>query len=250
MIRNTIFGAGMLLLAIGSGGAQLRAESPAAVRAGVAAWLQQERQVAELDREARERGQTVARLLQVLRVEQEALEAAVKASEAAVSLASEERARLQAEREALRASVDVLAQALPALEERVRRLVPQLPGPLQELVNPLYQRLDRQGSSHSERLQNVVGVLMQVDRFARAVNPQSSMQEVGGRTVEVTTLYIGLAFGLFSDEAGTHAGFLRPGPEGWQKVLAPEQAESIRQAMAIYRDPQLARFVSLPVEIN
>lgn len=250
MIRSILWSAGLGLAVAGQAGAQAPVESPAAVRAGVAAWLQQERQVAELDREARERSQTVERLLQVLRVEEEALEAAVKASESAVSLASEERTRLQAERDALRASVEVLASALPALEERVRVLVPQLPAPLQELVSPLYQRLDREGSSSSERLQNVIGILMQVDRFARAITAQSSMQDVGGRSVEVTTLYVGLAFALFSDESGTHAGFLRPGPEGWQTVLAPEQAEPIRQAMQTYRDPQLASFVSLPVEIN
>jgi len=223
---------------------------PADLRAQVGVWIEQERKIAETERAASDQADLLARLQNVLEAERDALQATLQDAREAVTTADAERLRLQEERESLRGAAAVVAEALPALEARVAALVPRLPAPLQATVDPLYRRLGREGASRSERLQNVLGIQTQVDRFARGVNRETTLAEVDGRKVEVTTLYLGLAFGIFADATGEHAGFVRPGLAGWTAQDAPEHAAAIRRAIDIYSDPQRAQLVSLPVDLN
>lgn len=248
LVGATLLAAGVLMAAPGQAAGD--ALQPAELRGQVAVWIEQERQLAGAEREARERTDTLARLREVLVAERDALAESLELSRQAVSEADAERQRLMDKRESLRETATLVADALPELEARAQALVPRLPAPLQRTVDPLHRRIGRADASLSERLQNVIGILSQVDRFARGITREVELVEVQGRKVEVTTVYVGLAFGIYAAAAGDHVGFMRPGPEGWRTEAAPAQAAAIRRAIEIYTDPQRAELVPLPVSMD
>ncbi len=164
----------------------------------------------------------------------------------------------RAEAEALKKSAaESLARArefAAGIESKLARLTPQLPAPLQDILQPLLNKLPTDANtkmSAAERLQIVVGILGEMDKFNNAVSIFSEKRKTPqGEEVAVETVYVGLGAAYFVNDAGSFAGLGTPGAGGWEWTTRPEIASPVREVIRIYRNDHPARFVALPVTVR
>ncbi|MBE0540606.1 MAG: DUF3450 family protein [Verrucomicrobia bacterium] len=176
----------------------------------------------------------------------------VSTNNAQVDLERDQALRQQNE---LTTAAETVKLLVTGLESRVKALAPSFPPVLNEKLQPLLQRLPADSAatraSGLERLQNIVGILNEVDKFNAAITVVSEVQKnPSGAEVQVETLYLGLAQGYFVDKAGEYAGVGRPTAQGWQWTEQKELAGRIQDSLAMYKNAKPAAFVSLPVRIQ
>ena len=173
------------------------------------------------------------------------------------TMADVERESLQAEREEIVSSNEMLAVKVRTLELAVQELSARFPSPLLVKVTPLLQNIPEDVSRTKkvlgQRLLTVLGILSQADKFNGTLTLQTNARDVSGTGVQerVTTLYWGLAFAVYVDDAGKFAGMGLPGPEGWQWSTRNESASDVRRFIATYAgESDQLDFVNIPVEIR
>ena len=140
-------------------------------------------------------------------------------------------------------------------EAKVKQLVPQLPGPLQDLLKPLLARLPADPNNTkmlaAERMQVLVGVLNELDKFNNAISIFSERRKnAQGEEVSVQTVYLGLGAAYFVNEAGDFAGMGTAGKNGWEWTTKPEIAATVQEVVKIYRNERAAKFVMLPAAVR
>ena len=140
-------------------------------------------------------------------------------------------------------------------ETKVKQLVPQLPGPLQDILKPLLARLPADPNHTkmlaAERMQVLVGVLNELDKFNNAVSIFNERRKNDkGEEVSVQTVYIGLGAAYFVNEVGDFAGTGTAGKSGWEWTTKPEIASTVHEVVKIYRNERAARFVTLPASVR
>ena len=140
-------------------------------------------------------------------------------------------------------------------EAKVKQLVPQLPGPLQDLLKPLLARLPADPNNTkmlaAERIQVLVGVLNELDKFNNAISIFSERRKnAQGEEVSVQTVYLGLGAAYFVNEAGDFAGMGTAGKNGWEWTTKPEIAATVQEVVKIYRNERAAKFVMLPAAVR
>lgn len=166
-----------------------------------------------------------------------------------------ERAEAETSLGASHLSLERARQLAAEFEGRVRSLVPRLPQPLQEVLRPLLARLPADPTAtkmaQTERVQVLVGVLNELDKFNNAVSIFSeSRRNEKGEEVAVETVYVGLGAAYFVNEANDFAGMGAPGDHGWEWTVKSELAPAVREVIRIYRNERTARFVGLPAVIR
>ncbi|HEX7858825.1 MAG TPA: DUF3450 family protein [Verrucomicrobiae bacterium] len=156
-----------------------------------------------------------------------------------------------------RSSEDALnaARAIASdMESKIRDLVPKLPLPLQETIKPLLNRIPADANtrmSAAERLQVVVGILSEFDKFNNAVTLFTEKRtNTKGEEIAVETVYVGLGAAYFTNDADDFAGLGLPAANGWDWQIKPEIGPTVREVIQIYRNERPARFVALPTEIR
>lgn len=153
-------------------------------------------------------------------------------------------------------SLEGVRQYATQLEARVKQFVPQLPVPLQDILKPQLARLpaDPAGTKMlpAERVQVLVGVLNELDKFNNSVNlfNTEKRKNPAGDEVAVQTVYVGLGAGYFVNEAADFAGTGAPGTKGWEWAVKPEIAPAVHEVVKIYRNEKAAGFVTLPATIR
>ena len=140
-------------------------------------------------------------------------------------------------------------------EAQVGKLAPQLPIPLQDILKPMLARLPADPTNTkmlaAERVQVLVGILNELDKFNNAVNVFNERRKnPKGEEVAVQTIYIGLGAAYFVNEAGDFAGVGAPGANGWEWNVKNEIASTVQEVVKIYRNEKTARFVTLPAAIR
>jgi septal ring factor EnvC (AmiA/AmiB activator) len=196
--------------------------------------------------------QTLQDMVDVMEAESAELDEKMAALTASATSADQKRAELNTKLEAGRTTSKAFDATLVDLESRVTALAVALPGPLARELAPLLARLPEDPSksrlSYSQRLQSVIGILAQTDKFNTDVKYVSEVQDVGGDTREVQTLYLGLAAALFTDSAGDYAGYGTPSATGWTwKTVQGEQALAIAHAVDVYLSRKSPEFVTIPL---
>ncbi len=164
------------------------------------------------------------------------------------------RAELNESRERLMATTDTLNAFLPKLEANIRSLVEKLPDPLVAELSPLLARLPEPDKETrlplSQRLLTVVGILNRVDKFNTAITITTEIRNVGERSVEVKTLYFGLAGAYFASAAGDYTGLGQAGDSGWVWTEDAALSRDITNLIRTYEGSREATFVQLPVKAN
>lgn len=178
-------------------------------------------------------------------------------SKLSTNSAQVDKERLQAE--ALKkTSEEALAGArefAASFEAQVKSLVPRLPQPLQDILKPMLNRLPADAANTkmpaTERIQVLVGILNELDKFNNGISLFSEKRKNSkGEEVSVETVYVGLGAAYFVNEANDFAGTGTAGPNGWEWTTQSDLAHSVREVVRIYRNERSARFLPLPATIR
>ncbi|MEZ4331631.1 MAG: DUF3450 family protein [Myxococcota bacterium] len=192
----------------------------------------------------------------LLRDERKALQEQIAALKQTDAGASQERDDLVAKRDAFRSSNEVLEGKVAQLEASVRKLVPQLPEPLQKRLEPILVQIPTHPETAKvglgQRLVNVLAVVAQAEKWNGTATFVGETREVGeGQKVAVRTLYWGLAEAIYVDKQGELAGVGRPTPTGWQFTDDADLADSAKEILDIYEGiVDRIAFVPVPAEIH
>lgn len=166
-----------------------------------------------------------------------------------------ERAEAEASLQAANESLAAIAQFAAGFETQLVPFVSRLPVPLQDIIRPFLNRLPSNSATSRitvpERLQAIVGILNEIDKFNNAVTIFNERRKnAKGEEVSVDTVYVGLGAAYYVNSTGDLAGTGQPGTNGWEWNIKPELAAPIREVIRIYRNERSTRFVSLPVTIR
>jgi len=166
-----------------------------------------------------------------------------------------ERAEAEALKKSSREALESAKEFATGLEARIKKLAPQLPMPLQDILKKDLARTPADPANTrmlaSERVQLLVGILNEIDKFNNALNVFGERRKNGkGEEVAVETVYIGLGAAYFVNDSGDFAGMGAPGANGWEWTMKPEVAPAVKAVLKIYRNERTAQFVTLPVAIR
>lgn len=165
-----------------------------------------------------------------------------------------ERTEAEALKKSANESLERAREFAAQFEVKLKALAPRLPVPLQDILKPLLSRISTDPNTRSdvgERLQVIVGILNEVDKFNNAVSVFSEKRKnPQGEEMAVETVYVGLGAAYFVNDAGDFAGMGAPGTNGWEWTTRPELASPVKDVLRIYRNERPARFIALPAVIR
>lgn len=218
-------------------------------------WVETRQIISEEKAEWRTEQSILSDTVTLLRNEIERLDKALEDLEASATAADEDRSELAAEKDVLNEAASVVESNIAGLETQVKRILPALPSPLVEKIKPLIRRLPDDSSdtelSLGERVQNIVGILSQADKFNTSLTATSESREIeDGKVVEVRTLYWGLAMAYYVDASGQYAGIGYPGADGWEWPQIEDKGAEISRLMEVYEGSGEIQFVEVPARIN
>ncbi len=182
------------------------------------------------------------------------LEEKIRQAEASVAETNAKRDALLSEDGELQATGMQLAEAVTGMEGEVRKLFQVLPGPIQDKLHQLTERIPEDPASTRatvpERFQNVLGILNELNKANNEITVIYEVRNLaGGRPSEVQALYVGLAQAYYVS-AGGEAGIGRPGVDGWQWEPSPAVANEVLTALEIIQGKHTPAFVALPARLR
>ena len=225
-------------------------------RSAVSEWVAVEQTISHELLAWKEKEASLKDLISVVAGEIEGLESQLEENRKFSSAADERRAELVKQRDEIEKSAQLIRKFLTKMEARVRVLKAQLPQPVQEKLEPFYQRIPVDASKTSlgiaERMQTIVGILSTVQKFDRLVTVAEEVKPLAdGSSGEVKTIYLGLGAAYYLAAGGADAGVGVPGKDGWVWESQPELAKAIQETIAIAEGTsQEARFVPLPINLK
>jgi FtsZ-binding cell division protein ZapB len=222
-------------------------------RSALQMWVENQRIISEERRDLVLAKEMLNERIDVVQREIDLLREKIAEAQKSITEADKSREKLIKENEALKAAAAGLAERVVPLENRIRNVLQRLPDPIRERVKPLSQRLpedpEQTKVSLSERYQNIVGILNEVNKFNREISVTSEVRQLpNGSSAEVTAMYIGIGQGYYVGANQTVAGIGRSAESGWTWEPINQAAARIAHAIAILNNEQVASFVSLPME--
>ena len=231
------------------------AEPPvAASRAAVEKWIEARQLVSKVKSDWQTDKETLEQSVLLFERELKSVAEQMSKTDTNNVQVAKERAEAEQLKKVSEESLEKARQFAAGFEGEVKKLVPRLPAPLQEILKPLLNRIPTDPNSRAtaaERLQTLVGILNEVDKFNNSVSVFNEKQRnQQGDEVAVETVYVGLGAAYFVNETGDFAGAGSPGASGWEWAAHPELASSVREVLRIYRNERPAKFIPLPVTIR
>ncbi len=183
-----------------------------------------------------------------------ALTQKIKETQDSVSATGTKRDELNAQLDVLKSASTQLAAAVTAMEVEVRKLAVSIPDPVLVRLAPLLSRIPDDATvtrvSIAERFQNVLGILNEINKANSELTVHFEVRTLAdGSSVEVQTMYVGLAQGYYISPRGD-AGIGVPTATGWKWQPAPAAAGNILKALEILQGKHTPAFVPLPVTIQ
>ena len=226
-------------------------------REALKGWVANCKAISKEKRDLAEAEELLKSRIEVVRGRIDALKAKTAEAETGITGTDTERAKLANEYETLRSASAALDEIIVDLEARTTALLAKLPAfvrddPMVKTLSVLFPADPAQtDKSLSVRFQNVVGVLNQLNKFAREIRVASELLTLAdGRKMEVRTVYLGIAQAYYVSDKGDVAGLGRPGETGWTWVPANQAAPQIAAVIAILANEKPADYVQLPIEIK
>ncbi|MGE9293808.1 MAG: DUF3450 family protein [Puniceicoccales bacterium] len=194
---------------------------------------------------------------ELLQKQLEALDEKIKEMEDTATEADNERNELLLQRAGYMRANKSLAETISGLENRLKAQTAYYPQPLLDMVDPLLVRIpenpEETDASLGQRVQNIVGILSQAQKFNNMITFIGETQDVEGsdKQVQVWTFYWGLGAAFYVDELGHVAGYGMPTPEGWVFTQDDSIAARVSKMRAYYENTdQDIKFVPVPVTIQ
>lgn len=218
-------------------------------------WVQTERLISETKSEWEASKASMQNLISIYGREIETLEEVIESAEEDTSAAEIRRSELNQQDEAVKAIESEVVKAIVEAEGQIKGLRVLLPPPLQEELGPLFNSLPENPSETKlaigQRIQPIVAILTQVQKFNQVVTVVEDFREFeAGRTVQTETIYFGLGAAFYVDTADEHAGLGVLGEDGWVWQEDDSLVPEIRNFISIYRGTQQASYVTVPVDVN
>jgi hypothetical protein len=220
-------------------------------------WVRTQRLISQEQNSWQEEKQHLLASISLLKEEDLDLADALSKSKKDASKSDTARSNLLKQKAELLESEFAMKEALARQEARLRELVKWLPLPLKDELSPLLRRLPADSSNTEEpmtrRLQTIIGILTQVDKFNSTVLIEEGSRTLSdGRIIQVHTLYFGLAGGFFVDTTASIAGVLVPAIGDWRVESRNDLAPELSEAVAIYNKTtsKEARFFHLPISFH
>ncbi len=247
-----------LLLAMLASGAAYGADDAKTIsdaRSAIEEWVEVRKTISKEKRDLALAKEVLQERISIVKREIEKLRQNITDAEKSISDADSTRAKLDAKNAKLKEASSALSATVVSLETRTRKLLTRLANPIRDRVKPLSQRLPddpkKTESTLSQRFQNVVGILNEVNKFHREITMTSEVQDLpDGSKAEVTAMYVGVSSGYFVGGKGKIGGVGKATADGWVWQPANESAPQIAKAIAILKNEQPASFVQLPLEID
>jgi len=218
-------------------------------------WVDMERRISENRSSWEADKASMENLISIYEQEIDMLEEQVEEAENFTSEAEKKRAEYSdRDKEVKTIEADVTKEIIVA-EKEIKSLFPLLPLPLQQELQPLFNSLpDNPEESKvpiGSRIQPIVAILTQVQKFNQVVSIVEGFQEFeAGRTVQTETIYFGLGAAYYVDQANENAGIGVLTDSGWNWKVDNTLAPRLRNFVEIYRGSKQAEYVKLPVELN
>jgi len=224
-------------------------------RANLQQWVEARQLTSRLQTDWRSEKEMIEQTAALFERELEDLAGQLAKADTGTSQIDRDRELLEAEKKELVEAETRVAELVTEFEQRVRVLSGAFPPPLAERLDPLMKRLPEDPSKSRlnpvERLQNLVGILNEVDKFHSAITVESGLQRrPSGEEIQVKTLYLGLGQAYFTDQTGGFAGVGIPSLEGWEWKPEPGLGDGILRAIAIYENSRPPAFEALPMVVQ
>lgn len=235
--------------------AQDTSTNMAAMRDTLNEWVETRKLIADARNEWALDKDVLESRIDLIRSQVEGMRERTKEAREKVEKAKATRGEKDAENKQLKDAVASLETRIDALEKRTLTVLASLPEPVQRKVKPVSQQIPKNAEeadkhSLSTRYSFVIGTLDAVNKFNNDLILETEQRDFeGGKSMEVTVMYIGLGQAYFCNEKGTVGGTGRPGPKGWKWERNDEIAPYVAAAIAVYKNEKPAEYVPLPVEI-
>lgn len=249
------YGIGLSALAFAACAACAQEELEAA-RQSLEKWLETQRLISKEEQEWRVGKELLQERVDLIRKESEALKGKIEQTRKETAEAAAKVAELKTQNEGLKVGVKALHDDIKNLELRTLAILPWTPEPVRQRVAPLSQRIPANPAesklSLSERYQNVIGTLNELNKAARELSVSGEVRKLAdGRQVEASVFYIGLSQAYYVNEKSAVAGVGRLGPLGtWEWVEQNDLVGPVSQVLGIYKSEKPAAYVALPVSVK
>lgn len=223
-----------------------------AAKQSLGKWLETERLVTKEEQDWRVGRDLIQERIDLIRREADSLKERIAQAKKDMGDAAVKAAELKAQNDVIKAGTKSLSDDIKKLELRTLAMLPRTPEPVRVRVAPLTQRIPANPAvtklTLSERYQNVVGTLNELNKATRELSVSGEVRQLAdGRKVEVTVFYIGLAQAYYVNEKSGVAGVGLLGPYGWTWEERNDLARPIARVLAIYRGESPAAYITLPV---
>ena len=229
-----------------------------AARATLEKWVETRQLISKEKSDWAVESQSLNDSVDLLKKELSTLDQNIEKAKGDTTSADLEREQLLNDNAALKEASAAVGGLLTAIEGRLIKVIALLPNDLKQRQNmeQMERRIPKNPEttrlSLSERMQTIVVLLTEIEKFNGALNIAVETRKVpSGDMVQVTTLYLGLAQGYYVDATRRYAGILTPGPNGWVATDRDDLAPLIGDVLDLYnKQKQPPQFVSIPVEIK
>ncbi len=252
MLRRCGWGFAVALWLTG-GGPVCRSAEVADARRAVDRWVDVELTISKEALAWEEKKRLLRDLTGVAEAEIQWLKDELASTSTAVSTAEKRRKELLAQKDQDAVLASNVGTFLGPFEDRLRSLAERMPQPLRKKWDPLLARLprapERKTRGIAERMQAVMGLLTEIQRFDRTViTADELLERPDGETREINTIYFGLGAAYYVTPDGNEAGVGESTSGGWRWSAQPDLAADVQFAIKMARGVSgEAAFIGLPV---
>jgi len=255
MMKNlvvTSIAVGAFLIGTASLSAETKLEE---TRSTLKQWVETKKIISEEESDWKVEKQILDESIQLLEDEIQNIQDAIASFDEEASAADRAREDLTAQDNELKAASAIVRDSIGDLEAAVLDIVDYLPPDLKGKLDIVVQRIPTNNreiaaSTLANRVVNIVGILGEIEKFNSQLTVANETREIGGSTVRVDTLYVGLSIAYYVDGTGTEAGYLVPAKGEWKRVEDPSLAEAIADAVAMNKKEMTVDFVKLPFTVT
>ncbi len=241
------------VVALFAAGAVWAQEEMETARQCLEKWLETQRLISKEEQEWRVGKELLQERVELIRKEAESLKEKIAQTKKESAEAAAKTGELKGQNELLKKVVGSLDHDIKNMELRTLAVLPWAPEPVRARVAPLSQRIPANPAesklSISERYQNVIGTLNELNKAARELSVSGEVRKLAdGRQVEATVFYIGLSQAYYVNEKCGVAGIGQMGADGvWEWAEQNDLAGAVSHVLGIYKSEKPAAYVALPV---
>ncbi len=231
-------------------------ESVKSAQGALSQWVEVEKQLAADESEWAVEKEVIQHSIEFMKEEVVRLEEIISAADETASAGERKREELDLKKEEYDSVMKDVEEAVLSYEAQILEQSKKWPNVFLKLVEAPLKRIPRESQREdiplTLRMQNVVVIMTQFDKFQGVISKDTGIQEIDGTSREVTTLYYGLAYAYFVDGSGTYAGYGHPrigDKDGWEWISDATLTKKIQDLVAVYDRSKEAVFVGLPAKI-